>query len=153
MMYLDTPFYEIEGVSIYSDYNNPLQFYYMPASPHFSLIRQREGDDVVLKPALLFLKYREDLDDYDPASNRPTGGGFLAFDVDLGHDPELLKDIRQELKQRLLQNEIITDPTAEVNLSPPQWHSGTVQLMILDRRSRVRPSDDNDASDDTDFGH
>lgn len=144
MMYLDAPFYQIEGVYLYSDYNDPLQFYYMPNNPHFSLIKHHEGseeDEVVEKPALLFIKYREDLDDYDPAANQPTGGGFLAFDVDLGYDPEFLEDIQKKLKQKLQQDGVITDPMADVKISPPQWVDGTVQLMLLDRRSEVQPLD------------
>lgn len=133
MMYLDTPFYEIDGVYIYSDYNNPKQFYYMPNSPHFSMIKDGETE----KPAILFIKYREDLDDYDGTANHPTGGGFLAFDVDIGFDSETLKDIKNKLKRQLLQDGILTDTMQDIQLVPPQWKSGTVQMMLLDRRSSV----------------
>ena len=143
MMYLDAPFYEIDGVPIYSDYNDPLQFYYMPNSPHFSTMKQSDADgNVIEKPAILFLKYREDLDDYDGQANHPTGGGFLAFDVDLGYSPERVKKIRQKLKQKLQETGEIADAMLEVKLSPPMWTGGTVQLMLLDRRSEVRPIDD-----------
>jgi len=141
MMYLDAPFYQIEGVTIYADYNDPLQYYYMPNAPHFSLIR--DGDTA--KPAVLFIKYREDLDDYDPMADHPTGGGFLSFDVDLGYETELLDDVRRKLKQQLVQTGRIENLTAEVNLSPPQWKDGTVQLMMLGRRSEVTPLDEEPA--------
>ena len=134
-MYLDAPFFEIKGVSITSDYNDKLQYYYMPNSPHFSLIDSGETQ----KPALLFIKYREDLDDYDGTANHPTGGGFMAFDVDLGYDPEFLDDVRSELKKKLKEDGTLTDIMADVKLSPPQWTEGTVQLMLLDRRSEVTP--------------
>ncbi len=135
MMYLDVPFFQIEGVTIYSDYNDPRQYYYMPNAPHFSMIQH----DGVKKPALLFIKYREDLDDYDSMADHPTGGGFLAFDVDLGYDVDFLDDVKRKLKQQLVDTGRLDDMTADINLSPPQWKDGTVQLMLLDRRSAVEP--------------
>lgn len=146
MMYLEAPFYEIEGVSIYSDYNDPLQYYFMPNAPHFSMVEHEVDGEVVKKPALLFIKYREDLDDYDGQADHPTGGGFLAFDVDLGYEPEFLDKVKQKLEQELRGTGRISDPMAEVKLSPPQWKEGNVQLMLLDRRSNVQPLDDDGTS-------
>jgi len=142
MMYLEAPFYEIEGVSIYSDYNDPLQYYYMPDAPEFSMVEHEVDGEVVKKPALLFIKYREDLDDYDGQADHPTGGGFLAFDVDLGYESDFLDKVKQKLEQELRTTGRLTDPMAEVKLSPPQWKEGNVQLMLLDRRSDVQPLDD-----------
>lgn len=145
MMYLDAPFYEIDGVTLYSDYNDPMQFYYMPDKPELSMIQ--DGD--TQKPALLFIKYREDLDDYDGSSNHPTGGGFLSFDVDLAYSSEKLNDIAKKLKQKLIASGVNIAFNQEVKLSPPQYTSGTVQMMLLDRRSEVQPIDGDDSDTPT----
>jgi len=147
MMYLERSFNK-KGVTIYSDYNDPLQYYYLPDAPEFSMIEHEVDGEVVKKPALLFIKYREDLDDYDGQADHPTGGGFLAFDVDLGYAPGFLDDVKRELEQELRTSGLLTDPMAEVKLSPPQWKEGNVQLMLLDRRSDVQPLDDDATTTD-----
>lgn len=42
MLYLNPPYYTIDGVTLMPDHEDPLQFYYMPMSPHLSVMK--EGD-------------------------------------------------------------------------------------------------------------
>lgn len=112
MLYLNPPFHIINGVSVFADHEDPLQFYYLPLGPRLS-----EVDDPVIGrkvPQLQLIKYR------GAAGN----GGFLNFDVDLRVDN--LDDLRAEIRrlQRLRE---------EPRLAPVPLVDGTVRLLLLGR--------------------
>src|SRR5262245_66421483 len=87
MLYLNPPFNIINGVSLFRDHADPLQYYYLPIAPHLSFVK----DDVSKKriPQIEVIKYR----------GRAGNGGFLSFDVNLGVEQSVLDDIKVELKR------------------------------------------------------
>ncbi|MGV3559207.1 hypothetical protein [Larkinella arboricola] len=125
MLYLEAPFEVIEGISIFSDHADPLQFYYMPLMPHFTTIEDSVSG--VKVPQLQLIKYKGD------AGN----GGFLNFDVNLGIDPELLKTIARKLRTK-------NNLTAEPRVVPVPLIDGTVKLMLLDRETGDTPPEDSE---------
>lgn len=122
MLYLEPPFYMVNGVLVYRDHADPLQHYYMPVAP-----RLRTTPDPVTgreAPHLLLLKYR---------TETPSGsGGFLSLDVHLGLSQRELDDVASEVKRlgRLAQ---------VPRLSPVPVTDGSVRLMIFGQDSRPPP--------------
>lgn len=112
MLYLAPPFRIIDGISLFRDHADPLQWYFGPLMPHFSTEFDEEVDADI--PRLSLIKYRGD-----------TGsGGFLNFDVDLGIPDEK----RDELETRIMALEQLDD---RPRLSPINYVDGSVRLMML----------------------
>ena len=112
MLYLAPPFRIIDGISLFRDHADPLQWYFGPLMPHFSTeFDEDAGADI---PRLSLIKYRGD-----------TGsGGFLNFDVDLGVKPDKLDDIAA----RIMSSEGLDD---RPRLAPIPYVDGSVRLMML----------------------
>ncbi len=116
MLFLQPPFHIIEGVAIFADHVNPRQFYFMPAMPQLSIVRDAvAGVDV---PQLSLIKYR---------GNAGTGG-FLSFEVNLGIAQERLDAIAVELTR-------IHRLREEPLLAPLILENGSVRMMILGAES------------------
>jgi len=112
MLYLAPPFRIIDGISLFRDHADPLQWYFGPLMPHFSTEFDEEVDADI--PRLSLIKYRGD-----------TGsGGFLNFDVDLGIKDEK----RDELETRIMSLEQLDE---RPRLSPINYVDGSVRLMML----------------------
>ncbi|MCO6419643.1 hypothetical protein JYK14_26255 [Siccirubricoccus sp. KC 17139] len=122
MMYLEPPFYMVNGVLVYRDHEDMLQHYYMPLAPRLRTTPDpATGREV---PSLLLLKYR---------TETPAGsGGFLSLDVHLGLSPRELDDLAAEVKRlgRLPQMP---------RLSPVPVTDGKVRLMIFGQDSQPAP--------------
>jgi hypothetical protein len=116
MLYLNPPYYIIEGVSVYPDHADPEQFHYLPAMPHLTTVFDPAvGQEI---PQLSLIKYRGDM----------VSGGFLNFEVNLGVDKETLEKVRQQLQQlHGLRN--------APRLSPVVVEDGHVRLMILGKQT------------------
>ncbi|MEN8443425.1 MAG: hypothetical protein ABG776_00270 [Cyanobacteria bacterium J06555_13] len=116
MLYLNAPFHIIEGVSVYADHADPLQFYYLPAIPKLTT----EFDPVTeqLVPQLSLIKYRGD------AGN----GGFLNFGVDLAVEPDTLEEVRRQLQQLMRLRDT-------PRLAPVVVEDGSVRLLILGKQT------------------
>jgi hypothetical protein len=114
MLYLKPPFHLIEGVAVFADHANERQFYYLPAMPHLTTLRDEATG--LEEPQIQLLKFR----DLDGAGN----GGFLTFEVNLGFDQARLDSIAMELKRLYRLRE---DPF----LAPAVLESGSVRLIIL----------------------
>jgi hypothetical protein len=81
MLYLKPPLHIIEGVAVFGDHANERQFYFMPAMPKLTSVRDADtGEDI---PEIELLKFRGE------AGN----GGFLTFAVNLGVEPDRLDSI------------------------------------------------------------
>jgi hypothetical protein len=119
MLYLNPPFYLINGVSIFGDHSDPLQFYYLPMQPHFTVIKDANGNEV---PSLQLIEYKGDA----------GSGGFLNFDVDLSLPNGLVEDIAGELRS---QAHLPSMP----RLVPLQPVDGTVKLLLLGKESPAPP--------------
>jgi hypothetical protein len=112
MLFLKPPYQMINGIAVFSDHADELQYYYMPAAPHLSV----EHDPVrnVDTPKIQLIKFR------GGAGN----GGFLTFEVNLGIAENALDDVKAELRHtRRLRD--------EPRLLPVPVESGTVSLVML----------------------
>jgi hypothetical protein len=116
VLYLRPPFHIIEGTAVFADHASDTQFYFMPAMPHLTTLRDpATGLDV---PQLQLIKFR----------GEAGTGGFLTFEVNLGIEQERIDAIAAELKRihRLRDNPV---------LAPVILEGGTVRLIILGRAS------------------
>lgn len=116
MLYLNPPFYFINGVTLYPDHEDPLQFYFLPAAPHFTVQQDAAGTF----PQFQLLKYR----------GQSLSGGFLNFDCDLGLTPDALDALSRDLQHQAH----LSDPP---RLSPVPIVDGTVRLILLDAQTPV----------------
>jgi hypothetical protein len=119
MIYLNASAYQYEGVIVYPDYHDPLQFYYLPNRPHLAV-------DEHNRPAIRFLVYREALDELDVDQDEVAG--FLFFDTSLAWPLETLQKVAKRLQDDL---ELDMLP----RLVPLLYRSGTVRLSFLDRQT------------------
>jgi hypothetical protein len=111
MLYLNPPYYLINGVSIFPDHEDPLQFYYLPMMPHLTTVTDSSGAAL---PQLQLIEY----------VGSAGSGGFIEFDVNLGIAQDALNEVAQELKR---QANLSDSP----RLSPVTFVDGSVRLMIL----------------------
>lgn len=116
MLFLQPPFLIIEGVAVFGDHLGE-QFYYLPAMPHLSTMRDEvAGVDL---PQIQLLKFRRTAGD---------GGGFLTIGVDLSFDETRLENVAAELRRI---HHLDRDPV----LGPVPLEDGSVRLMILGQSS------------------
>jgi hypothetical protein len=116
MLYLNPPFYEINGVMIYGDHANPLQYYYMPLAPRMLRVKDPEGRMI---PRFSLLTYR---------SAQIESGAFADFDVHLGLEPDELDDLRSELRR-------LARLTADPVVAPIPVIGGSVRMMLFGQES------------------
>lgn len=112
MLFLKPPFQMINGVAVFADHADGLQYYYMPAAPHLST--ERDPVRNVDVPKIQLIKFRGE------AGN----GGFLTFEVNLGIPETALDDIKAELRRT---RRLGGDP----RLLPVPVEGGTVSLVML----------------------
>ena len=117
MLYLNPPYYYIDGVSLLPDHADKRQWYFMPLYPRFST-NPATGD-----VQLSFLKYR----------GEAGTGGFLNFDVNVGIDQPALDAVAAKLKEQAA-----LDDTP--NLSPVPLVDGTVRLILFDKQTPPPPA-------------
>lgn len=132
MLYLHPPFYEFEGVQIFSDFHDPLQFYYLPAAPHLATDQQN-------RPAIRFIAFKQNLDEVEEGEDDAVG--VLVFDTSLAWPEVTLNRVRQKLRQEL---ELDSEP----RLVPLPYREGTVQLTFLDRQSELPPDGEDEDEDE-----
>ena len=125
MLYLDTSL-ELEGVTLFRDYNAPNRYYYMPRSPRLSV---EAG-----QPMFQLLIYRRDITDNPDfrAGDRP-GGGFLTMTVDIGVPQATLTSIKTQLASRGGGN-------AEIDLAPVPFERGSVRVSALGASAGTAPA-------------
>src|SRR5579864_7130905 len=119
MLYLNPPYFVINGVSIFSDHKDPLQYYYLPMMPHLTT----DTVNGVTSPRLQLIEY----------TGAAGTGGFINFDVNLGIDPEALSEVKNELQR---QAQLSDEP----RLSPVTFTDGTVKLILLGAQSADPPT-------------
>ena len=117
MLYLDAPYYFINGISIFRDHDNPLQFYYAMAQPRLrTTLDPATGKQV---PRMQLIKYR---------SLVAGKGGFLTFEVHLGLSDAEIDMLAGEIKR-------LGRLTGTPRVVPIQPIDGSVRLMILGQDS------------------
>ncbi|GAA5204761.1 hypothetical protein [Microbacterium jejuense] len=116
MLYLNPPYYVIDGVTLMPDHEDPLQFYFMPMSPHLSVM-----DEAGIRiPKIQVIKF----------SGRPTptadvvSGGFLDFDTNLGIEPDRLTAIAEQLRGEARLSD-------QPRLAPVPLIEGSVRMMLF----------------------
>ena len=129
MLYLAPPFRIIDGISVFRDHADPMQWYFGPLMPHFSTTFDEELEVDI--PRLSLIKYRGDA----------GSGGFLNFDVDLGVKPEKLDDIAAQIMSK----EQLDD---KPRLAPIPYVDGSVRLMMLGADSGAEDGGTTNSPDD-----
>jgi hypothetical protein len=120
MLYLNPPYYLIDGVSLLPDHADPLQFYFLPWEPHLSVMSE-QGKQI---PKLQVIKF----------TGRPTptsdvvSGGFLDFDCNLGITPDKLAAVAETLRGE-------AGLPGLPKLAPVPLIGGTVRMMLFGKES------------------
>lgn len=113
MLYLDAPYFFINGISVFRDHADPLQYYYALAQPRLRTTKDAAtGKDV---PRMQLIKYR---------SLVAGKGGFLTFEVHLGLSDAEIDNLASEIRQ-------LARLPRMPRVSPIQPIDGSVRLMIL----------------------
>src|SRR4051812_48580466 len=115
MVYLNPPFYLINGVVLLPDHADPLQWYYQPVAPHFTMIRDSSGQMV---PSLQLIMY----------TGAAGNGGFINCDVNIGLDPDAHDDIESELRSK-------ANLSDRPRIVPLPVVDGSVNMILLEGQS------------------
>lgn len=124
MLFLGPPFHIINRVTVFRDHEDPRQWYYLPGPPRVTQI-----EDTVVGvpvPQIQIIKFR----------GAAGSGGFLNFDVNLGVDPEVLDEIRDEIKR-------VENLRDKPRLAPVPLVDGTVKMMLFDAQTGEVPAEPN----------
>jgi hypothetical protein len=117
MLYLDAPYYFINGISVFRDHENPLQYYYALAQPRLrTTLDPATGKQV---PRIQLIKYR---------SLVAGKGGFLTFDVHLGLSDAEVDNLASEIRR-------LGRLTRQPSVAPIQPIDGSVRLLIMGKDS------------------
>jgi hypothetical protein len=119
VLYLNPPYFVINGVSVFPDDSDPLQFYYLPMMPHFTMVTGASGATL---PQLQLIEY----------TGSAGTGGFINFDVNLGITADVLSAVAQQVQRQLNLN-------GQARLSPVMFVDGTVRLVLLGTQSADPP--------------
>jgi hypothetical protein len=111
MIYLNSQYYLIDGVSLLPDHADPLLWYRLPMMPRLNTSKDASGADM---PAIQLIEY----------VGAAGAGGFIDFDVNIGLEP----DVEQSVKQKLQQQAHLSDLP---KLSQVPFVDGSVRLLIL----------------------
>ncbi|WP_423603680.1 hypothetical protein [Sphingomonas sp. MS122] len=120
MLYLEAPYYYVNGVTVFRDHADPLQYYYMPSQPRLRTQPDANGVEV---PRLQLIKYR---------SLVAGVGGFLTFDVHVGLSEKEVDDIASEIRR-------LARLPAMPRVAPIQPIDGSVRLLIFGQDSGAAP--------------
>jgi hypothetical protein len=131
MLYLNPPFHVVDGVSLMPDHADPLQFYYLPLSPHLTLLTDPATNQRV--PQVQLIEFKGMISPTPGAEVTEVTGGFLNFDCNLGADPGQLAEIGRQLQG-------IAGLREPPRLAPVPVIDGAVRMMLLGAES---PDPDN----------
>jgi len=116
-MLFDEPVLLFKGLTIFKDFSNPAQYYFLPPEAPRVARSAENPEDYALRLVL----YRPDPNAPAP-QGMENGGGFLNLDVDLHVDEKLLEQAQQEVQKRF---------GGTANLVPVPFLRGTVELILL----------------------
>lgn len=127
MLSFGPPYFQVEGMTVMSDFHDPLQFYYFPNRPKLSVDEQG-------RPAIRFIILKEAQDEIernpDGTAAEDDVAGFLVFDTDLAWDSEAVRKAERFIKREM-------DLADTPRLAPLPYKGGTVQLTFLDRTTEL----------------
>jgi hypothetical protein len=116
-MLFDEPVLFFKGLTIFRDFANPNQYYFLPPeAPRIARSAEASTDY-----ALRLVLYRPDPNAPAP-QGMENGGGFLNLDVDLHVDDRLLEQVASEVQKRF---------GGQANLVPVPFLRGSVELILL----------------------
>jgi hypothetical protein len=116
MLYLNPPYFVINGISVFPDDSDPLQFYYLPMMPHLTMVTNSTTN--VSTPQINLIEYE----------GSAGTGGFIDFDVNIGIDPAALSEVANQVERQLSLN-------STPRLSPVTFVDGAVKLLMLGAES------------------
>ncbi len=118
MLYLNPPYYSIDGVTLLPDHVDPLQFYYMPMSPQLSTFEDQTENKII--PKIQVIKFAG-----SPGLGQdPITGGFLDFDCNIG----ITEEQRITIAEKLQSEANLTDLP---RLHPVPVIDGSVKMMLF----------------------
>lgn len=117
MLLLDKKQREIDGITVFPDHADPMQYYYLPLMPHMTTIKDPGAGNAEV-PQFSLIRFR----------GRAGTGGFLNFDVNLGASDDQIENIRRTIQRE----ERLRDLP---RVAPVTTVSGTVKLLMLGRQS------------------
>jgi hypothetical protein len=120
MLYLNPPYYVIDGVSLLPDHADPLQFYFLPLAPHLTMVEDATTKQQI--PQLQVIRF----------AGETATGGFLNFDCNLGISQDRLDAIGNELRSRAKLHD-------KPKLASVPLVDGSVRMMLFGKESP--PSD------------
>jgi hypothetical protein len=120
MLYLNPPYLMIQGVAVFADHADPLQWYYLPAAPKLTTVPDPVSGSPV--PSVSLLLYTGDA----------GSGGFFECDVNLEVPQATLNAIEGELQAKAQLSDV-------PHLAPIDAVDGSVKMMILGRESAPPP--------------
>ncbi len=123
MLILKPPYYNIDGVVVFSDHVNERQWYFAPANPRITTKLDKQLNIEI--PQISLLKYR---------GNAGTGG-FLNFDVNLGFSEDKLNKVRRKIRE-------IARLDEEPILAPIPIVDGSVRMVMLGKASDDDPAEE-----------
>jgi len=117
MLLLDSKQLEFDGITVFPDHADPMQYYYLPLMPHLTTVKDPAAGNAEV-PQFSLIRFR----------GRAGTGGFLNFDVNIGAGDDRLDEIRRQIQNE----ERLRDPP---RLAPVTTVSGTVRLLMLGKQS------------------
>lgn|GEM_PF-6117599 len=128
MLTFESPVYLIDDIVVFRDHALPGSFYYLHGSPHITKVNGQ--------PVFMLLTYRNAVGGVAvaPVTRDQLGGAFLTFEVDCGLSVTQLATIQGELSA------LVPPGTADVNLTPVLYTSGTAHVIALDYQEPQEPA-------------
>ncbi len=117
MLLLDSKQREIDGITVFPDHADPLQYYYLPLMPHLTTVKDPAAGNAEV-PQFSLIRFR----------GRAGTGGFLNFDVNIGASEQQLDEIRRTIMNEERLREM-------PRIAPVTTVSGTVKLLMLGKQS------------------
>lgn len=122
MLLLDSKQREFDGITVFPDHADPMQYYYLPLMPHLTTVQDPAAGNAAV-PQFSLIRFR----------GRAGTGGFLNFDVNIGIGSDRLDEIRRQIQNE----ERLRDLP---RLAPVTTISGTVKLLMLGQQSGNTPA-------------
>ncbi|MET9023690.1 hypothetical protein ABZV93_27325 [Actinopolymorpha sp. NPDC004070] len=118
MLLLDSRCAVLDGISVFPDHSDPLQWYYLPTQPHLTVV---DGT-----PAFQLVGFRG-----------TQQGGLLSFDCNIGLDQARISALQQKIRSQF-------DLDGDPRLASVPLEDGTVHLIIMGADSSAAPPSPDD---------
>lgn len=120
MLFLNPPYYVLDGHTLLPDHADPGLFYVIPPAPQLALNEQGQ-------PAFSLVQF------LGGSARGRLEGGLLNFTVELSVNDEMLAHLEARLKAKL-------NAPGSVRVTPAMWSDGLVELVALGTDSTPPPA-------------